>query len=385
MKISRFLKTTLGRITIDTLLVTAICLVIVLPITLGGNSNISTKSFNLNTIGSTSVLPSLNTLITNPNNNGFADIMNEIFSIEVNYQASHTGSGAAFSTDPIYSETFLGFQSSSPSLAGLSNWGYLNKDQALYDNWELDAIAVLLNKASVEAGGVIGPGQHYNFQTKDEIKNVYTNCPTMGSTPEQIAQNYNFVNPFKRAENSGASHAFEDFIGWTNNDFYCSGTVETSSQEDLLIKVGNTSNSVGYASVMSFTDGLGNIKDEYNDLHLASFNNVVPTLSEIISGNYNFTRPFNVFFRVKEEDSSIWQTAMYNPNTGWDKDALQALSSKPTNMLGAFLFQNWILFSEQANQILSIPGTDSAIPGPNTNWLDFGEIANFIYYTGFLK
>jgi len=64
----------------------------------------------------------------------------------------------------------------------------------------------------------------------------------------------------------------------------------------MIKKVAETKNSFGYVSMMSISDGEGNIHEEHaEEIEIISLNGVEGTIENITNGSYNAYRPFNVF------------------------------------------------------------------------------------------
>ncbi len=188
---------------------------------------------------------------------------------------------------------------------------------------------------------------------------------------------------YNRDPISGTREAFENSIDFDEeNQSFTENVLTVSGNSDMVKKVMQNDNSIGYASfntVLEINDE--GMYEEIDGINILDFNGVDPLESSGLNSSvsnplsdYKAKRYFNVFFRVDEKYNNLIYDNLYinKDTTGnlWtsggsfidtDNEYEQLKSDyKVTNtnaeqvLLYSFAYFNWLLFSASANEEITI-------------------------------
>lgn len=102
------------------------------------------------------------------------------------------------------------------------------------------------------------------------------------------------INVYTRDSSSGTRSAFEELVGFEGE--LLDTALETSGNGDIATKVGNDKIGIGYVSLTTDFDA--------NNLSKINYNGVEPTEENVISGDYELSRPFSYVTRSSGDFSS---------------------------------------------------------------------------------
>ena len=146
----------------------------------------------------------------------------------------------------------------------------------------LDAIAVIVHKNHTATN-----------LTQEQILKIYTGQITNWSEIDPSLSGT--INVYSRDSNSGARGAFQEIIGFSNDELTTSATI-TASNGDLATRVGNDERGIGYVSLS--TDF------EANNVKAVQYNGVNASIENIVNVQYTLSRPFNYTTRASNDYAS---------------------------------------------------------------------------------
>ncbi len=206
---------------------------------------------------------------------------------------------------------------------------------------------------------------------------LVTKSPTNGTT----------INAYNRDASSGTREAFEEAINFDSEvDKYSNNVNEVSSNDQMMERVKKDQHGFGYSSYESA------IANE-EDFTILRFNGIDLTRDNILNGDYDAIRPFNMFFRTPdslldeygydEVYGKLYDNLYINSNevnsgnslniwdNGFDMSGFNNLEELNDEFYLSWAFYNWVLYSSEAQEeILSLGFNYSNITYDSVNMLD---------------
>ena len=184
---------------------------------------------------------------------------------------------------------------------------------------------------------------------------------------------------YNRDSNSGTYGVWADFLDKEDVDKWSSQTREVTGNDKMLANVDGNTNAIGYVSAESVDyhsvesdekpvvhDNISNTVivdyiDENGNIVTASADNIAAGLYGTTPDGDSLVRGFNQFWRGTPELDTLYVTIDYsdplNPianEIGVDEFVSAAEDTNATEQeLGAWVFYNWTLYGESANELLS--------------------------------
>ncbi len=209
------------------------------------------------------------------------------------------------------------------------------------------------------------------------------------------------VVAYNRDANSGTREAFEKSINFNSDrQKYSRNVLQVSGNDDMLNKIKNSTNSIGYVSLFSAIE-----KDsdgEYQTLDgidILKFDGIDP-IEDIENNmdNYHAKRYFNVFLRVDQKYNDLISKNMFggDPNNAFTSggtivgDSQEIIDFRNDyglkteqdliNFYASFLYYNWLIYSPDAKTALELSLSKGDPDFNNTfqNFLDNVDYVNLV-------
>lgn len=235
------------------------------------SSSVNNTKITLNFGGSTSV-------------EKIAKALTASFTTECNrFEAvhNHTGSGDAFKRT----------QGSEKSSANKLDIGFLSRELKADSEAAAASTSGLICKDGIVA--VVNNANNITNLTSEQLKNIYANQTTAWSTYGSTL-NTN-VTRYTRDTTSGTRDGFFTTINYQDaisDDTKLPGVTIVSSNGDMISKVKNDDNGIGYISLASLSD---------SGLKGLSYNGVAPSEAAVVDGTYKLQRNFNYVTRTQSD------------------------------------------------------------------------------------
>ncbi len=174
------------------------------------------------------------------------------------------------------------------------------------------------------------------------------------------------VLAFNRDASSGTREAFVKKVLDVDDDLWTPGSNvrEVRNNDAMITFVQREKNSVGYVSfgTVAEFDEAGNplLRDRpgAENISFTTFNGVIPTYDNIMTGEYEAARNFNLFFRVVEGSAEAEILNYDWTNFALDQSSMNEVNSteNANDLKVAYLFYSWIMGSQEAYDIVNESG-----------------------------